>query len=486
MNNTGTAAILCLAVAAQLEGTVCGNQPPPVEKTSLTALVERLGEHFGKEGREKGDLFLRYGLMASRSGRWVRIWAAPIDLAPDAPVEFLLIGPESGHDYEALARSFARAEDVHAALEFIGVPAGRPVDYRSLCLWPKGERVRVTYRWSDDNRVYFADLFTNQVRAETLLRDTGTGRHLPLQDFAFVGSRWLPDPAEATGRVYAADAFDPQAIISDYNEPLTVLDVPYRAVDSEVYGTRVVNPDARLPADRLLDILLEPTWEMEGRRVVDLTLQVVPGDQDLGLAGLSYRVTGVTFGRFPEVSTLTDLLALFDKLESAGHDLYLTVQPSHSLPIGLVSRFYVFLWGLTGSHRLRLEAPLPGDLFWKAFMPPRRLMEHSSRIVQPWELYLGYGRDGGVTGSLQRIVEDWGEAGMDAEPRLSTNRFPVTAEGHIAEIMKSDPSACALVLVYCPEEMEYGEILGFISPILADRPTVYLVPHPGERREPSE
>jgi len=485
--NVALAVLLCLAASAPLAGgSSFSNQPPSGGDGSITALVARLQEHFAEESSGKDDLFLRYGLVASRSGRWVRIWAAPLDMALDAPVEFLLIGPQSGHDYEALARSFARAEDIHAALEFIGVPAGRPVDYRRLCLWPKGERVRVTYRWSDEADVYFADRFTNQVRAERLIRDASTGRHLPLEDFVFVGSRWMPAPGEATGRVYAADAFDPQAIISDYNEPLTVLDVPYRAVDSEVYGTRVVNPEARLPADRLLDILLEPTWTAEGRRVVDLTLKVEPGTQDHSLAGLNYGVTGSAWKALPDVSNLTDLLALFENLETAGHDIFLTVKPSRRLPVALVSRLYVFLWGLTGSHRLRLEPPLPGDLFWKAFLPPPGLMERADRIVQPWELHLGYGKQGVVTGSLERIVEDWGEGMADSEPELTTNRFPVTEAGDMVHIIESDPSPGLFMLVYCPEGMEYGEVLSFIRPILPDRPTIYLVPYPAERQEPSE
>ena len=65
-------------------------------------------------------------------------------MAGNGLAEFFIIGEQSGHGYEAVAVSFASAADIVDGLVFIGMERGRPVDFEKLCLWPKGERVKVS------------------------------------------------------------------------------------------------------------------------------------------------------------------------------------------------------------------------------------------------------------------------------------------------------------------------------------------------------
>lgn len=464
-----------------------GTESRPVARISASSnLVGRLVEHYEKLAREQPELWVRFGTVANRKERWVRVWAQPIEINTSDPVEFLLIGPESGHDYEALARSYATACDIHRALEFIGLRPGSPVDYKRYRMWPKGERVRVWYRWSHRVEDYFTGNFTNQVRAEKLIRDTVRNSHMPLEDFVFVGSRWLSVGDETTSTVYAADAYDPQAIISDYNEPLTVLDVPYRAVDSEVYGSRTANPELLIPADCLLDILIGPAYTDQAPHLVDLVVEVHPAaERRQEPATLRYRILGQFGDRVTQGQTLADLLAVLDRLEAAQSDVFLQVRPDGAVEIEALRRLYVLLWGLTQKTRLRLEPPAGEDLFWKAFLPPARLLDVNQRVTQPWELYLGEATSG-VTGYLVRVTEHWNDEDAGGAPRLSTNRYIVASGEDALQVTSTAEYDIPLLLVYCSPEMKYSLLLEFIRPLLPDHPTVYVVPHPVERRVPSE
>ena len=71
----------------------------------------------------------------------VTLWGEATGVSPDAPIEFLLIPTDSGHDYEALTISFAKPSDIHRALAFIGLKPGKSVDYAAYRYWvSKGER----------------------------------------------------------------------------------------------------------------------------------------------------------------------------------------------------------------------------------------------------------------------------------------------------------------------------------------------------------
>ena len=460
----------------------------PAVSTDLDDLAQRLYSHYRAASSHNPDQWVRFGVIADRTAGWVRVWARPIRMEAGAPVEFLLIGPDSGHDYEALARSYAKAEDIHRALEFIGVRPGRPVDYRRYYLWPKGERVRVYYRWSDREADYFSGVFTNRVRAERLIRDTTRNDTLPLEDFLFVGSRWLKDPGMGGIRVYAADAYDPQAIISDYNEPLTVLDVPYRAVDGEVYGTRQINPRCRLPEDLLLDILLCPARTGEAARVVDLTVRVAAKGEAADPDDLIYRVEGTPqLRQSGDNHTLAGLWSVLARLDSEGRDVFLRIIPDDSVPVGVLGRLYVMLWGVTEKSRLRLDPAPEGHLFWKAFLPPARLLDPSRRVVQPWELYLGEER-GVLTGTLRRREEnEENEEGHAPCPPAAAEMKQYTVKNgeQAAAVIRAGPPPSDLLLVYCPDQLTYGRLMRFIRPLLADHPTVYVVPRAGANPAPS-
>ena len=194
------------------------------------------------------------GLVANRQEHWVRVSATATGLQESSPVEFLLIGPNSGKDYEALATSLAKPSDIHKALVFIGMQPGTPASQYECRFWPKGERVRITVEWKDgaavpaqgSNAAANVSITTGGVRrisGESLVFDKRAGKQLPQDGFVFVGSAWEKSREQPAQTVYAADTFDPCSIVSLYNEKGTVFDVPRQAPQGRVYDSQF--PDQR-------------------------------------------------------------------------------------------------------------------------------------------------------------------------------------------------------------------------------------------------
>lgn len=126
------------------------------------------------------NLLVRPGLTADRTAQWVRVEAVATGMAAQDLVEFMLISEKSGHDYEAFAVSRAQPSEVHRALEYIGIPAGTPVDPETFRFWPKGEPVHITCSWTpaETNRREHATDIQGPIRMEELILDTRTRQTL--------------------------------------------------------------------------------------------------------------------------------------------------------------------------------------------------------------------------------------------------------------------------------------------------------------------
>ena len=239
------------------------------ETAPASGLAERVADihlvHLEK-ARGNSDLLALPGVLADRKSRRVHVYAQATGVGPQDIVEFLLIAANSGHDYEALATVFAKPSDIHRALTFIGLQPGRPVNAEKLCFWPKGERVIATVAGLPPGSAYGPFGF------DTLLLDKVTGEPWIENGLVFVGSEYVDSPDNPAESVYAADIFGPNSIVSTYNEPTTVLDVPRQAPQSVVYGRQKLNSECLPPENVLLEIIVEPEKKDGKKRVVDLEL----------------------------------------------------------------------------------------------------------------------------------------------------------------------------------------------------------------------
>jgi hypothetical protein len=414
------------------------------------------------------QFLVRPGLLADRASRRITVKAESIRLSTGSPAEFALIAENSGKDYEALAVSFAIPSAVHEALSFIGVQPGRGVDPSRLCFWPKGERVNITFRYCEAEGAAPRD-----VPAEQLVIDTRTGTTLPSGGFAFTGSSWVtPDPA-STNRAYAADAYSPNSIVSFYNESGTVLDVPRRAAQHDVYSYQVPNPDKPLPQNQLIEVLFEPEHRDGGSRVCELELAVQPASPALASNGPCYVLRE---GGKPcnTNTTVAGLRAALRALKDGQRDVFVTFAPADSLTLSGVRQAANLLDALEKTADARVEPPPAEHPYYKSFLPDEKHRAREGRPIQPWELYVEE-RAGGVTGQLVYIEEEW-KADVP-KPIYHETRTAISSPADLNPLLEKQ-DAPSVLLAFAPAEMRYGTLRKLLKPAIERKMILYVFPPP--------
>ena len=417
------------------------------------------------------DLLVRPGLLANRKEQWVRIWSRSTTVRYADAIEFFLIPQDSGKDYEALAVAFAKPSDVHAALEFIGMKPGRPIDYGRHQYWPKGERVLMTFEWdqppAEDQKDAKPTL--TRARAEDLILDVRNERPLPSTGFIFTGSYWFT--SEETGkRMYAADVMDSKSIASDFNDRSTVLDVPRQASKGAVYDTQRLNPAYRFAPGQPVLVTLEPEHKDGTKRVLDLKLQVsMPAGSAGGAQAGKYTLTDADGKLAAGGHTFIHLLAAFGKLTDAGLDPYVTVDMDPAMPLRSVKQVFAVLQQLDTEKGIRLEAPPEGQLYYRAFFPDQEWRDRDKRLGKPWELHLvEKGRD--VAGTLILPADE-----IDDNDGQGDLKFTVATPAETAKVLRDKSGKFSqVVYIYAPGTMTRGQLMGFIGEFMKTHPAVYI------------
>jgi len=445
--------VLAAAVAAQCRGA----EPTDDPVAALTADAD--ARHRDRLARFKGrsDVLVRPGVVADRKSGEIRIDARATGVGPHDPVEFLLISSTSGHDYEALAVAFAAAGHVDEALRFLGLPRGRGVDSYRMQFWPKGERVRVTVRLPSGRTVPLAHCVIDKL----------THKPLPAEGFVFVGSRMVDDPQKPGQKRYAADLYDPRSIISIYNEADTVLDVPRRASQQEVYNRQFFNPGLALPTNRVLEIVLAPEYRDGTKRVIDLTLRVRRGTGGkgllLGLAGRDGKLR--VEGDFPAV------LKEVQRLNRGGRDPFVSLDFSRDLPIGTIRKVCAVVGAAETGNGMRIEPPGEGELYYRAFLPREAYRNRETRMAQPWELRLERKKET-VQGTLTKIEAKWKDDSL--RPLLTLQHTPVPDPPALEKALQDQGPGLNVILVFVDPDFTYGELLRFVNPVRDTHPLIHV------------
>lgn len=426
---------------------------------------QKLAE-FGKDD----DYLVLPGLLADRSAKKIHVSAEATGLGADNTVEFFLIGENSGHDYEALAVSFAEPGAIHSALCFIGMSSGRPVNPAKLQFWPKGERVLMSFA---------SEARPEPVRAEHLMIDKRTGRPLEETGFVFAGSTGLRPGEDPRSEAYAANSRDPMSIAANYNEPESVLDVPRLAAQGEVYDNQLVNPACAFAPGEFLDVAFEPEHKDGRKRVMDLLLEVKPST-----AGPTNEASGgsLVFELSEGGKTLVGNAALpavlkeFTVAVDAGRDTFVTVRFDDRLMLCDVKPVCAVLAAIDTESGIRVEPPPEGRLYYKAFLTDESFRNREERISQPWELRLKAG-DEGVEGVLTRIEQLWIEGKTWPDLKLHHSAVP-TADSLRKELDEQGPGL-PVIIVFAEAGVSYGQLLDFIALVLPTHGTVYVFAEPG-------
>ena len=452
---------------------VVAAQPSPREANK--AAVQKAYQDNVKKYAGNTDMLVLPGVLANRVKKQIVVQAEATGLGKSDPIEFFAASDESGNDYETLTVAFAKPGDVRKALEFIGMQPGRTVDFSKLCFWAKGERILATASWKDSQGKPV------EARFEDLLIDARTNRPLPKSGLVFTGSRMVEWPEGSGKKVLAADAFDPHSIASNYNEPQTLMDVPRQAVQGDVYRSQILNPNLRLPAQGLVDLILRPEYVDGRKRVMDLTLDlgVKPGTEGAEIGQVEFRLrdpAGKTLNADPGLNAL---LQTCTELVQQGHDPFVAVNAGEAITLKAIAQVSRILSSIETDSGIRIEPPGPGQLFYRAFMPNEAFRNRDTRSAQPWELHLTL--DGGkVAAKLVQIEETWKEGEIQPDLKIAEVPLPDPAslkkelDERTKAIEARKERALPVILVYAQPGITFGTLMKYLGPVQATHPTIHV------------
>jgi len=444
---------------------LAGDEVAPSLREANKAAVDKAYRENLEKYKDNADWLVSPGVLADRKQKRVVVQTEAI--RPNQPPEFFLVAENSGHDYEALAIALAKPSDIHKALVFIGMEPGRPCDTTKLQFWPKGERVVVTF--TDEA----ATTNARRVRAEQVFKDDRTGKPLPERGFVFVGSQMVNSTDNPGTKVYAADARGPNSILSSYNEPLTVLDVPYQAPQGTEYEHLSMSADWNFPTNRLIQAVLEPEYKDGKKRVMDLLLHVgvKPGTADAGLKDLFFSLKSGD-SELNSDFTLKGMLETVSGLVDKGHDPFVSLQFDTNLTVTVLHDFCVLLTSVDSEKGMRLEPPRPGHVYYKAFNPDPAFLDREKRIAQPWELRLTCQKSGDVTGVLTRIEQIWKDDQL--RPDLKPTYYEVPTPEALKQALEQNGPGLPVILVIAQPAVTHGQMMAFLEPVLPIYSTIHV------------
>jgi hypothetical protein len=417
------------------------------------------------------------GLVADKQKKRVEVMVESTKLGQNAACEFTIIGEDSQHAYESLIISFAKPSAVHQALKFIGKEAGEPVDPGVLRFWAKGECFVLSLLRENEQ----------PFRLEQLLMDRRTGKTLPEEGFRFTGSRMVPALKDPRKEVYAADEYQPMAVVSLFNSTYSVLEVPYSASKEEVYQNTVVNPEHPLTEGGLLTLVIEPVNKNDAKLVTDLVLQVQAGQASAAkpltgferLSSLSFQLkdSATVLNEKPTISSVVEALG---KLDRKKHDYFLTISFGDKVELGDAQALAKILAIIDNERGIRIDPPPAGQLYYRSFTPDRDLLDREARMYHPWELSLSE-KDGTVSGKLLRINSVWKNGASTSE--LEIFELPVSGPKDLrkeidaeadrttkAERMATPP----VIMVFAPATLKCGQLSQLLELVLPTHKTIHI------------
>ncbi len=433
------------------------DSPAPTREENKRTVAEIYENNIRQFQKNKNVLVLP-GLVANRETGTVTFYAESTGIEENAPVEFFLIGEQSGHDYESIAVALTNPENIRKGLIFIGMPLGTGTDPRSLRFWPKGERVKVNM---DD------------IRLESYILNSETGESLPANGLVFIGSKMVSSIDDNNEQILAVAHFDPFSIAANYNEPTSILDVPWQAPQASVYKCQSLHPDYILPEGQLLKVTMEPEYKGAKQRVkeLDLFLSTQSNTSTQTLNNIRCRLVSASDRGKPTKYTFDDLLAEFSRLNDDGRDPFVTIHFDNQMPISMVKQVCLILKTIDTATGIRIEPPPLNHLYYKAFIPPEAYRIRKERLSQPPELHLTI-EDDKTHVMLTEIEEIWKDGQID--PDLKTTDYEISSPDALATALKNIKTSIPAIIVYVDSRLTYGEIMQFIGKAMPTHPMVHV------------
>jgi hypothetical protein len=451
---------------------------PPEAGQDFDLRDQVLGEHARKTATahwqayfqantNRADILCLPGLVADRSTGAVWVWAWATGMNAGEPVEFFVINNRSGHGYESILTTAAAPSDLHRALEFLDLRPGWPANPARGRLWPKGDRVRLTVH------ALQGPSGEEELRAlpiESYLRLTGPQpRGLAPTNHVFVGSVREPDPQNPGRNVYAADAFSPNAIASNFNLEPTVFDLPRQARKEAVYGTMVRAEEPALKPFQPAFLRLDRHPDFPPGSIPDLRWEVRATE-----TGPRHRLLD---GQGQELSQGTEPLPLLRAVAEArqrAQDLHLTLDLDLRLSSGAARDFARLIAPLDDGTAFKVDPAPAGQLFYRAFAPNEEFRDRAARPFQPWELHLTPAGEGaGWRARLVILEEKWAPDKID--PDLVETPLPIDGPAALLQASEGRDFLPGVLFIYGPASLPHAEAARWVEPLRTTFPVVYVL-----------
>ncbi len=404
------------------------------------------------------DFLVLPGLVADKSNHKITIDGEVTELSSGEPSEFYVIYDKSSHGYEALAYSFARPADIIKALEFLGMKPGQAVDSVNRVLWPKGERVLVSFVIDSKN--------PKEIPMKDFVIYTKTGKN-PTQRLSqvFTGSVMMDDFDDPTKKVLMADSMDPYGIATSYTEPGSIMTTPDNVSKGRAYGSVTSDPSLP-PKGTPITIVLRPEYIDGKKRMQYYDLNIATNGSGMIVYNLKQNDK-----KFDPMTLDVFLKKMVDSVEN-GHDPFVNVEFNKNLALGTIKQVAGLLQEIESVNGIRLDESDPDEPFFKTFLPNEQFRNRHKRYSQPCELWLSE-TNGVVFAEIIKPTATYLE--NQIEPRISVEKFSFENMNEYKKILdeNSDPDVKVL-LIFAPDDMQYSKVYKYIKPIIKDYPTIYI------------
>lgn len=444
------------------------------------ATIRQRSEALDRENANVADVKVWPGVIADRKAQTVTIMGVATGIKRTDPLEFYMTPVVSGKDYEALAVTPAKPSHVAAALMFIGLRPGLPIDPEKNRFWARGSRLTT----------HFTVTGKTKVDGNSVMVDTNTGKTIP-GELLFAGSYTFTD--EKGVKHFAADEADARPLAPTYEDPAAVLAVPRRAMQGMVYGfQKPSDPAAGWTRGDSVDMVLSPTYGDRGNpptlttelakspAIIDpmatpikIALRINGGD-------VRYDVSTPFDGKGPPAAG-TDVVQVLASIASlAGKtnaDLFTAVTIENDVPVTKVRNLYALLAAVEKDRGVKLDPPPPDGLYYRAFLPDEAWRDRNTRLGEPWELFLTRGADKHLSAKLERSVDNPDRGA--AETKIVEKESPADPAAFAKHVNDHASRWSRTIFIYPPPDLTYGELMTWVRPVLATYPRVFVFPAEG-------
>lgn len=411
------------------------------------------------------ELAVERGIAVDIKKKEIVLDAITTEITEKGISEFAIISLNSGHDYEALFKVYATPTAICKAVESLGTKRGRPVDYSSLSFWSKGEHFTITVRYNGVERPLTDYIFNAE---KNQIMDPIT--------FIYLGAKW--NKSDDGKEVFAGDSEGPGSIVSMYNEPLSVFDIPKSAPQGQAYEKSLVSKNVIGKEGEKVEIIIRPE---------ERPASALPRNNDINLL---LTKDGVIINAAEAAISPIDFVKYLNEKKNLKQDTYAQINYSSDVSLTDIASFSTLLDSLEVKELIKVESPKE-QIYYKAFLPQDGWLKRSDRLAQPLELHLTKQNDV-LTKTLIAIKEIWPDNSESINPILEPKVYDISNPDTIkdviiqAEAWKRDltiddsvfknfiATGQAPILVFAPVDLTFNELRMQLEPFRATHKNVFV------------